>query len=276
MSEDVTNVAATDEKPPRTDMIPPREAVETKAQEPVSPEPEKAAESSETEAKSEEPKKEPELSEAEQRRKQRNRERWQAMQNERREALAEVARLRAELQRARQPVDFSQIEDPDEALAARTAHKIREMQAGDLESQTKAQQERADKAIFEAWEAVRADARERMPDFDAVVTRDTPIHQHAAPFIVESDKGAELAYYLGKNPDAALALYQKFETAPAQALIELGRLEARLSAPPPKPVSQAPKPAPMLAGSSSPPAFDPFRAGVSDLQAELRKAGVIR
>lgn len=275
MSEENTTVAETEK--PRTDMIPPREAVD--AQKTVSAEPETAPESSDTEKKPEtetQEAKKDEPSEAELRRKQRNRERWQAMQNERREALAEVARLKAELQRARQPIDYSQIEDPDEAMALRTAQKVRELQAGDYEAQAKQHQQRADTAIYEAWEAVKADARERMPDFDAVVTPQTPIHQNAAPFIVESDKGAELAYYLGKNPDVAMSLYQKFETAPAQALIELGRLEARLSSPPPKPVSQAPKPAPMLQGSASPPAFDPFRAGVGDLQAELRKAGVIR
>jgi len=275
MSEEQTPVAETEK--PRTDMIPPREAV--KAPEPVSAEPETAQEPSETDKKPEtetqEAKKE-ELSEAEQRRKQRNRERWQSMQNERRQALAEVQRLRAELDRIKQPVDYSQIDDPDEAQALRTVQKLREMQAGDYETQAAEAQKKADAAIYEAWEAVRADARERMPDFDQVVTPQTPIHERAAPFIVESEKSAELAYYLGKNPDVAMSLYQKFDQAPAQALIELGRLEARLSAPPPKPVSQAPKPAPMLQGSSSPPAFDPFRAGVGDLQAELRKAGVIR
>lgn len=209
-------------------------------------------------------------------RKERNRQRWQAMKEERQAALSEAARLRAELDRLRSPPDYSKIEDPDEALALRTAQKMREMSAGDYDQQVKVQQRRANDAVVEAWSAIQEDARERMPDFDQVVNDSTPIHQHAAPFIVESEKAAEIAYFLGKNPDVARDLYVDFERNPARALIKLGQIEAKVSAPAPKPVSAAPKPAPVLSGSAAPPAFDPGSSSVSDMQAMLRKAGILR
>lgn len=210
-------------------------------------------------------------------RKERNRQRWQAMKEERQAALSEAARLRAELDRLKSTsVDYSNIEDPDEALALRTAQKMREMSAETYDQQVKAQHKRANEAVVEAWSAIREDARERMPDFDQVVNDDTPIHPSAAPFIVESEKAAEIAYYLGKNPDVARDLYVDFERNPAKALIRLGQIDAKVSAPASKPVSSAPKPAPILSGSASPPAFDPASAGVSDMQAMLRKVGVLR
>lgn len=220
---------------------------------------------------------EKELSPSEQKRKERNRERWRMFNEERKSALAEAARLRAENERLKSSrIDYSQIEDPDERLATMSAQKVRESFAGDYEAQAKHQQARAEQAVVEAWSAIKEDAKERMPDFDAVVTEHTPIHQRAAPFIVESEKAAEIAYFLGKNTDVARDLYNDFETNPARALIKLGQIEARVSTPSGKPVSTAPKPAPILSGSASPPAFDPARSSVSDLQAQLKKMGVLR
>jgi hypothetical protein len=199
------------------------------------------------------------------------------MKEERTTALAEAARLRAELDRIRSTkVDVSQFDDPDDALAARTAQKVRESFAGDYEQQAQRHTQRAEQAVVEAWSAIKEDARERMPDFDSVVTDTTPIHQRAAPFIVESDKAAEIAYYLGKNVDVARDLYNDFERNPARALIKLGQIEAKVSAPAPKQHSSAPKPAPVLAGSASPPSFDPARSSVGDLQKQLKSWGIIR
>lgn len=215
---------------------------------------------------------------AEDRRRERNRERWRQMRQTQDDALRRAAAAEAELNRIRtgQQPDFSQYTDPEEKLAARTAHMLRQNMAGDHESQAKAAREDAQRAMYEAWNVAKDEARSRMPDFDQVVTDRTPIHQRAAPFIVESEKGAEIAYWLGKNPDAARDLYGKFDSNPAQALVELGRIEARLSAPPPKPVSTAPKPAPTLNGGVSPMAFDPHTASIDDVAAQLRKAGIIR
>lgn len=193
------------------------------------------------------------------------------------QAEREVQALRAEIELLKpRQIDPSQYTDPDELLAEKTAAKLTEQQRAVQQERLKAASKAQTDALYSAWDGIKADMRERVPDFDTVVNDRTPIHERAAPFIVESEKGGEIAYWLGKNPDAARDLFQKFETAPAQALIELGRIEARLSAPPPKTATQAPKPAPVLSGGANPLAFDAKTSGVGDLQAQLKKAGVIR
>lgn len=211
---------------------------------------------------------------AELRRKARNQERWQRMKDAERERDS----LRAELalMRNRQPVDYSTMTDPDEIIAEKTAAKLAERDAAVRERNLQAADERVRSEINRAWEGIKSDMRSRVPDFDQVVNSQTPIHERAAPFIAESEKGGEIAYWLGKNPEAARDLFDKFQSAPAQALIELGRIEARLSAPPPKTATKAPQPPPVLTGGANPLAFDVRTAGVPDVQDALRKAGVIR
>jgi hypothetical protein len=220
-----------------------------------------------------EPDAEEKPSQSELSRKARNRERWQRM----REASEEAARLRAELARYRhEPIDYSRVDDPDEALALRTAAKVKESLAGDVEARAHHAEAQAQRVLAENVDAMYADGRERMPDFDQVVTARTPVHQDAVPFIAESERGAEVLYHLGRNPQVALDLYQKFSSNPAQALIELGRIEARIATPAAKAVTKAPRPAPAITGGSSPPSFDASRASVADMAAELRAAGLIR
>lgn len=214
-------------------------------------------------------------------RQERNRARWQEYKEAKAIMPARLAALESEVARLRgaQAPDFSQIQDPTEELAERTAWKVRQQTAAEAEARLKEQKDAAtaetSAKLAAAWMEAVEDARERIKDFDSVVTDKTPIHARAAPFIVESDKSAEIAYWLGKNPKDAEALYAKFESQPAQALIELGRIEARLSAPEPKRVSTAPKPAKTLNGGASPLSFDGSKAGVGDMQAWLKKAGVI-
>lgn len=204
-------------------------------------------------------------------RRERNKERWQSMKDTARRAESAEAEL-YRLKYAKQP-DFTQISDPTDELAERTAWKVKQANAED--QVVRARQDRAD-SLSRTWNETTDAMREKIPDFDSVVTANTPIHARAAQHIVESEKGGEIAYYLGKNPDAARSLFDKFESSPAQALIELGRIEARLSAPPPKTISTAPKPASTLNGGSNPLTFDPNRSSVTDMAAQLRKSGIVR
>ena len=212
-------------------------------------------------------------------RKERNKERWQEFKAAKdytiRSLEQEVQRLRA-----KQAPDLSNIADQDEVLAEKTAWKIQQSSVAEkehtLQQEREARATAQQQALNETWQDVLEDTRERIPDFDAVFNGNVPVHERAVPFIVESEKAGDLAYYLGKNIKEAQALYQQFETAPAKALIELGRLEARLSAPKAKTVSTAPKPAPILSGGANPIAFDMARASVEDVAAQLKKAGHIR
>lgn len=215
-------------------------------------------------------------------RQERNRQRWQEYKEAKAVLPMRLASLEQEVARLKgtAPPDFNSIADPNEEIAERAAWKVQQRTAENTEARL--QQERQAVAqeqsqrLAAAWEEAKEDARERLPDFDQVVTDRTPIHQRAASFIVESEKGADIAYWLGKNPKEAQSLFDKFETAPAHALVELGRIEARLSAPAPKTVSTAPKPAPILSGGANPIAFDMSRASVEDVAAQLRKSGHIR
>lgn len=241
-------------------VTPPDQTTETAGSE-KSTEPEKAA----TEEKK--------PTEAELRRKERNRERWRNMH----EAERERDMLKAELALLKpRQTDYSQITDPDELIAERTTDKILDRQRAATEGRLKQAEVRSAEVMLSTWDDMKSEARERIPDFDSVVTDRTPIHPRLAPLIVESEQGADIAYWLGKNPEAARKLYQQFETAPQRALVELGRIEAKLSAPPPKSVTKAPAPAPILSGGANPLQFDPSRASVDDVAAHLKKAGIIR
>lgn len=206
----------------------------------------------------------------------RNRQRWQ----EYKATHGRIARLETEIRQLREAKapDFSQITDPTEELAERTAWKVRQSQAGDIERQAQMQRQEAAEKLAAAVQEFQEEARSRIPDFDTVVNAQTPIHNRAVPMLVESEVGAEIAHHLGKpeNRQFALDLWQKFETAPAEAFREFGRLEARLSRPQPKTVSTAPKPPATLSGGTNPLGFDPARSEISDMQAHLRKAGILR
>lgn len=211
--------------------------------------------------------------EGEKRRRERNQQRWRQMKA----ASDEVTRLRSELAlvRANQR-DLNELTDPDDILAEKAASRIR----ADQETQGKSRLEQAERAqvqaLYDAWDQVKADARERMPDFDSVVTSQTPIHEAAAPYIVESDKGAEIAYYLGKNPDEARNLFAMFNTNRSRAYAELGKIEAKVSAPAKSQPTKAPAPPPILTGGSNPIAPDPYKGSVDDMASYLRSKGLVR
>ena len=83
-------------------------------------------------------------------------------------------------------------------------------------------------------------ASERYPDFQTVVANPAlPINDHMAEFIAESETGADVAYYLGKNLDKAAQIARM---SPVGAVRELTRLEAELASKPKAKPSNAPEP----------------------------------
>lgn len=209
-------------------------------------------------------------------RKERNRQRWQAMKEEAANARRRESILLSEIERLRRGVnpDLSQVVDPDEIIAEKAVSKLRSAQLEDTTARVQTERNAAHSALAQAWQATVEEMSARTPDFVETISK-VPIHDRAAPFIIESDRGGELAYYLGKNPNVARDLYAKFESEPAKALIEIGRLEAKLAEPSPKKTSTAPRPASVLSGGQNPLQFDPSSASVDDVAAQLRKAGVI-
>ena len=78
-------------------------------------------------------------------------------------------------------------------------------------------------------------------DFDEVFTDDLPISPAMTDAIVSSDNAAQISYWLGQNPDEAQRIS---DLPPVKAIYEIGRIAAKLAAPPPVQRS-APKPAPI-------------------------------
>lgn len=101
--------------------------------------------------------------------------------------------------------------------------------------QARQQEQRAETFLDQAEKA-----SERYADFQTVVGNPAlSINDHMAEFIAESEMGADVAYYLGKNPIKAA---QIAKLSPVGAARELTRIEAELASKPKAQPSNAPEP----------------------------------
>ena len=120
-------------------------------------------------------------------------------------------------------------------------YKLRR-QKEDLEAAQKAVNDRL-KENLENYQSQVADFKETVDDWDEVVNQPIPIHESVYLAIQEQENGAAVTYHLGKHPDYARRLA---ELTPLSAVMEIGRLAARLSkSPQSKPSTQTgdkPKP----------------------------------
>ncbi|WHQ69468.1 hypothetical protein [Methylorubrum extorquens] len=127
-----------------------------------------------------------------------------------------------------------------------------------------AEQEAHREAALEAFQERIDEAKTKLPDYDAVTASLTPdkFAPHMLELVVESEKGALLGYYFGKNPAELTKLNGMSERAAAKAV---GALEQRLTLAKPKTATAAPAPAKQVSGTSKPSSPD------SDLDAWLAK-----
>ena len=157
-------------------------------------------------------------------------------------SAAEAAALRNGQQNPGRPQDYRAPEDYTRAIAEQAA---REVGAGVLARQAAQAQDLAARAAQEAWSETAAGFRQRVPDFDAVAHNPnlaiTPVMADA---IRESGRGAEIAYYLGKNPGEAA---QIAALPPVSQATAIARIEGRLGANAVS-VSRAPQPVAILSG----------------------------
>lgn len=112
-------------------------------------------------------------------------------------------------------------------------------------------------------------------DFQEIAFNPTlPISDAMRDVILDSDKGPELLYHLGKNSGEAARIAT---LNPVQAARELGLLEAKLSLPKAKTKSSAPPPIPPIGGGGEPPTADPMKLTPDEWAAqrnrELREKG---
>ena len=139
-----------------------------------------------------------------------------------------------------------------------------------VQSQKANAQSAAEAAAIKSMQVVQesfleraSDARGRIADYDQVVNAAPPIELQPefTAVLLESDKGPEMQYYLAKNFDEAQRINS---LPPLQAVKELGRLEGRLSAAPPKRISAAPKPPPTVTGANAQGSKDPDDMSMAD------------
>jgi len=127
--------------------------------------------------------------------------------------------------------------DDDAYLHAQIEHLAEKKAAEKLQQRSKADEaeQRSERFLEKAEKA-----SERYPDFQAVV-RNPALHisDEMAEFIAESDAGADLAYFLGKNPSKATEIAGM---SPMKAARELVRIEGELAAQPKANPSKAPDP----------------------------------
>lgn len=171
----------------------------------------------------------------------------------RREAERRAERAEQRLKEA-QSTDLDGLEYEDQ-IAERT---IRRSRQETLENERTAAQELAWEAFSEGENLARA----KYADYDAVTRNpNVPITGEIVELAMDSDVGPELVYHLGKNPQEAARIAA---LPPKRQAVEIGRLEARLTAPKPV-IAPPPDPVtPISGGGSAQAQKDPSKMSMSE------------
>lgn len=143
----------------------------------------------------------------------------------------------AQQQQVRQQAPARESFQDDEAYLRAHIEHLAEQKAAEKLAERQARQEAEKRS--ESFLAKAEKAAERYADFQAVVSNPSlPVNEAMAEFIAESDQGAEVAYFLGKNPGKA---YEISQLSPIRAARELAKIEADLASRPAR-VSRTPEP----------------------------------
>ena len=128
-------------------------------------------------------------------------------------------------------------------------------EAQKAEAQQTAQKAQSEQARLESY-AERADAFSETKDdyYDVAHDPDLQVSEAMREVILESDHGPQLLYHLGENPKESSRISR---LSPVSAALELGKLEARLTAPSQSKTSSAPAPVkPVVKGAPAPASTD--------------------
>jgi hypothetical protein len=178
-----------------------------------------------------------------------------------RQLVAERNALQQQLQQYAQPQDeakadpeptrdqFETYEQYDRALARWEAKQVfRQEQETQRYQQAQHFEQQFEREVNNAWMEQRAHAASRYADFDNVVDAiGTQVTETMATGIKMAEDGADIAYYLGKHPREVERIR---DMAPAQQLIEIGKLSAK--ARPQASASNAPRPVDRVKPKSAP------------------------
>lgn len=178
----------------------------------------------------------------------------------------DLGRMHEEAQRlAKQISERAKTDDPNDTAAA-TRRAVKEERLEQIGENYKRAAEDLSTKRAQTFERKLEDARERIPDLDAALEdfARLPVTEAAADLIADSEKSAEIAYFLAKNPAEA----HRIARLPNHLQgAEIARIEAKVStAPQARKVSNAPPPPTMINGSSSPTSKTPAEMGVEEMQ----------
>lgn len=128
----------------------------------------------------------------------------------------------------------------EEYLEALSDWKVDQRLASERAERERQQQEESQRSKAMTYKERASKAREKYDDYEQIAhgSHWSPT-QSMTEAIVESEMGPDIAYYLGNNPEEAERISK---LSPAGQHRELGKLEAKLSAPPPPKPTKAPPP----------------------------------
>lgn len=214
--------------------------------------------------------------------------RYEAEERGRQEAEAarqEAAYWRQMAEQAKQqigPPKAEQFQDYEAYLRALAAHEAEKIASTRIDQERKAayeyqqrmaQQQQAVQAQMQYQQTLQTklqEAEKKFPDFiDVVTSPELPGIQGTPAFnaILESDVGAEVMYYLGKNPARA---HQLLALSPLAQVREIGRIEAAIASG--KTVSNAPPPPASVNAQSGTATKDETRMSIDEYyEKELRR-----
>lgn len=112
------------------------------------------------------------------------------------------------------------------------------------QAQQQQEQERQQR-VFEGLNGLLGRGREKYADFDQSVF----VPKGMEEIFIDSEHGVDMAYYLGTNPQELQRICQ---LPPARQLIEIGKLEVKVSTPAAKKTTSAPPPPSKITGAAAP------------------------
>ena len=138
----------------------------------------------------------------------------------------------------------------------------------------KTQREEGQKALQATYSEKLEEARDKYEDFDDVAfADDVHITDTMASAIMESDLGPDVQYFLGNHPKEASRIAR---LSPVGQVREIGKLEAKLSAPPPRKTTSAPPPVkPVTGKGAAPTKVDPDKLDIKEWM-KLERAGKLK
>lgn len=190
------------------------------------------------------------------------------LKQQRNDARSALAQAHAELQRLKQPLEAPGPDaTQDEIDRYNVKSAVREGRAEEIQQVAEIAAEQSWRTMRATFEAKAEAVADRMPGLVDKFMALPVVSPEIANFVADSDKGAEVAFYLTQNQNEASRISRLH---PYQQGIELARIEGRLQvAPQVRKVSAAPPPVPSSPGAPSPAQKSPAQMSVEDMQRML-------